>query len=80
LRSADSSDEIATVLLRICRFEGANRRRGEAAMDFELFVALFCVIGIGWLTIVPTYRGWGHLEEKMAERVETTIAALDEPD
>jgi hypothetical protein len=36
--------------------------------------------GIGWLTIVPTYRGWGHLEQKMAERVETTIAALDEPD
>lgn len=47
-------------------------------MDFELFVALFCVIGIGWLTIVPTYRGWGHLDERMAERVETTIATLDD--
>jgi hypothetical protein len=48
------------------------------AMDFELFVALFCVIGIGWLTLVPTYRGWNHLERRMAEQVETTIAALDD--
>ncbi len=52
----------------------------KSTMDFELFVALFCVIGIGWLTIVPTYRGWGYLEEKMAERVETTIATLDQSD
>ena len=49
-------------------------------MDVELFVALFSVIGIGWLTIVPTYRGWRYLEEKMAECVETTIATLDKPD
>lgn len=49
-------------------------------MDFELFVALFCVIGIGWLTLVPTYRGWGNLEKRMAERVETTIATLDQTD
>jgi len=47
-------------------------------MDFELFIALFCVIGIGWLTIVPTYRGWRDLDRKMAERVETTLATLDD--
>ena len=49
-------------------------------MDLELFVALFCVIGIGWLTIVPTYRGWGHLDRQMAQQVETTLAALDGTD
>ena len=47
-------------------------------MDLELFVALFCVIGVGWLTIVPTYRGWGHLDRRMAEQCETTRAALDD--
>lgn len=47
-------------------------------MDFELFVALFCVIGIGWLTLVPTYRGWNHLERRMAKQVETTIATLED--
>jgi hypothetical protein len=45
-------------------------------LDLELFVALFSVIGIGWLTIVPTYRGWGHIDRQMAQQVETTLAAL----
>ncbi len=48
-------------------------------MGFEMFIALFGVIGIGWLTIVPTYRGWKPLNKKMSERVETTIAVLEEP-
>jgi hypothetical protein len=48
-------------------------------MGFEMFIALFGVIGIAWLTIVPTYRGWKPLNKKMAERVETTIAVLEEP-
>lgn len=47
-------------------------------MDVELFLALFCVIGVGWLTIVPTYRGWGPLDRRMVRQVETTRAALDD--
>ena len=47
-------------------------------MDTELFLALFCVIGVGWLTIVPTYRRWGPLDRRMAQQIETTRAALDD--
>ena len=45
-------------------------------MHPDLFALLFSVIGVAWLTIVPTYRGWQGLNSALAEQVEATIAAL----
>jgi hypothetical protein len=45
--------------------------------------ALGGVIGIGWLVVVPMYRGWKPLNERMSERVRestTLLAALEESD
>jgi hypothetical protein len=47
-------------------------------MQPDLFALLFSVIGVAWLTIVPTYRGWGGLNAILAQRVETSAAALRE--
>lgn len=33
--------------------------------------ALGGVIGIGWLVVVPMYRGWKPLNERMSERVRS---------
>jgi|GEM_PF-2110944 len=46
-------------------------------MQWEFFGALFGVIGVGWLTIVPIYRGWEPLQRQMARRVRITIATLE---
>ena len=45
-------------------------------MHPDLFALLFSVIGVAWLTIVPTYRGWQGLNSVLTERVEVTVAAL----
>ncbi|HUD32954.1 MAG TPA: hypothetical protein VMR43_08035 [Variovorax sp.] len=45
-------------------------------MHPDLFALLFSVIGVAWLTIVPTYRGWQGLNSVLAERVEVTVVAL----
>lgn len=45
-------------------------------MHPDLFALLFSVIGVAWLTIVPTYRGWQEINLVLAERVEVTVAAL----
>ncbi|VTU26388.1 hypothetical protein H4CHR_01785 [Variovorax sp. PBS-H4] len=45
--------------------------------------ALAGVIGIGWLVVVPMYRGWKPLNERMSERVRestTLLAALEDPE
>jgi hypothetical protein len=47
-------------------------------MQPDLFALLFSVIGVAWLTIVPTYRGWGGLNAILAQRVQATVAVLDE--
>lgn len=53
------------------------------AMHWQYIGALGGVIGIGWLVVVPMYRGWKSLNERMSERVRestTLLAALEESD
>jgi hypothetical protein len=38
--------------------------------------ALGGVIGIGWLVVVPMYRGWKPLNERMSERVRESTTLL----
>ncbi|VTU21995.1 hypothetical protein H6CHR_01701 [Variovorax sp. PBL-H6] len=50
---------------------------------WEYIGALGGVIGIGWLVVVPMYRGWKPLNERMSERVRestTLLATLEESD
>jgi hypothetical protein len=52
-------------------------------MHWHYLGALGGVIGIGWLLVVPMYRGWKPLNERMSERVRestTLLAALEESD
>lgn len=52
-------------------------------MHWQYLGALGGVIGIGWLVVVPMYRGWQPLNERMSERVRestTLLAALEESD
>ena len=52
-------------------------------MHWHYLGALGGVIGIGWLIVVPMYRGWKPLNERMSERVRestTLLAALEESD
>ena len=45
---------------------------------FYYMGALFGVIGIGWLVVVPMYRGWKHLNREMRERVRKSSRMLAE--
>jgi hypothetical protein len=47
-------------------------------MHWQYMDALGGVIGIGWLVVVPMYRGWTHLNEKMTGRVERSIRMMAE--
>jgi hypothetical protein len=52
-------------------------------MHWHYLGALGGVIGIGWLLVVPMYRGWKPLNERMSERVRestTLLATLEESD
>lgn len=49
-------------------------------MHWEYVGALGGVIGIGWLVVVPMYRGWTQLNEKMSVRVKKSIRMLAECD
>lgn len=49
-------------------------------MHWEYMGALGGVIGIGWLVVVPMYRGWTHLNDKMAARVKRSIRMMSEHD
>ena len=44
--------------------------------------ALGGVIGVGWLVIVPMYRGWASLNQRMSDCVKesTTLLAVLEED
>jgi len=47
-------------------------------MHWEYMGALGGVIGIGWLVVVPMYRGWTHLNDKMTARVKRSIHLMSE--
>jgi hypothetical protein len=47
-------------------------------MHWEYLGALGGVIGIGWLVVVPMYRGWNHLNERMTDRVTHSITLMAE--
>lgn len=47
-------------------------------MHWEYMGALGGVIGIGWLVVVPMYRGWNHLNDKMTARVKRSIRMMAE--
>ena len=49
-------------------------------MHWEYMGALGGVIGVGWLVVVPMYRGWTHLNEKMTGRVKRSIRMMEEVD
>lgn len=49
-------------------------------MHWEYMGALGGVIGVGWLVVVPMYRGWTHLNEKMTGRVKRSIRMMAEVD
>ncbi|CAN7308672.1 hypothetical protein LJR290_001581 [Variovorax sp. LjRoot290] len=45
-------------------------------MHWEYIGALGGVIGIGWLVVVPMYRGWKPLNKRMTDRVRETTTLL----
>ncbi|SDD15006.1 hypothetical protein SAMN05444679_10835 [Variovorax sp. CF079] len=45
-------------------------------MHWEYIGALGGVIGIGWLVVVPMYRGWKPLNKRMSDRVRETTTLL----
>lgn len=47
-------------------------------MHWQYMGALGGVIGIGWLVVVPMYRGWNHLNDKMTARVKRSIRMMAE--
>ena len=47
-------------------------------MHWEYMGALGGVIGIGWLVVVPMYRGWNHLNDKMTARVKRSVRMMSE--
>ncbi|MGO4394584.1 hypothetical protein AB4Z46_24820 [Variovorax sp. M-6] len=47
-------------------------------MHWEYMGALGGVIGIGWLVVVPMYRGWTPLNDKMVARVKRSIHMMAE--
>ena len=48
------------------------------AMHWQYMGALGGVIGIGWLVVVPMYRGWNQLNQKMSGSVEESIRRVAE--
>lgn len=40
--------------------------------------ALFGVMGVGWLVVVPMYRGWSRLNKRMTDQVEQSTRLIDE--
>jgi hypothetical protein len=49
-------------------------------MHWQYMGALGGVIGIGWLVVVPMYRGWKPLNKRMSDQLKestTLLAALE---
>lgn len=55
-----------------------SERAQMEPMHWQYMGALGGVIGIGWLVVVPMYRGWNHLNEKMSGRVKQSIRTVAE--
>jgi hypothetical protein len=49
-------------------------------MHWQYVGALGGVVTIGWLVVVPMYRGWKHLNDKMTARVKRSIRMVAECD
>jgi hypothetical protein len=49
-------------------------------MHWQYVGALGGVIGIGWLVVVPMYRGWTSLNRCMTARVKASSTLLAECD
>ncbi|VTU40232.1 hypothetical protein [Variovorax sp. PBL-E5] len=49
-------------------------------MHWQYMGALGGVIGIGWLVVVPMYRGWTSLNTRMMARVRASSTLLAECD
>ena len=47
-------------------------------MHWEYMGALGGMIAIGWLLVVPMYRGWTHINDKMTARVKRSIHMMAE--
>jgi hypothetical protein len=50
------------------------------SMHWQYMGALGGVIGIGWLVVVPMYRGWKPLNKRMSDQLKqstTLLAALE---
>ncbi len=47
-------------------------------MHWQYLGALGGVIGIGWLVVVPMYRGWNQLNDRMTGRVARSIRMVAE--
>jgi hypothetical protein len=45
-------------------------------MHWQYIGALGGVIGIGWLVVVPMYRGWKPLNKRMSDQVKQTTTLL----
>lgn len=45
-------------------------------MHWQYLGALGGVIGIGWLVVVPMYRGWKPLNKRMTDQVKQTTTLL----
>jgi hypothetical protein len=48
------------------------------AMHGNYVGALFGVIGIGWLIVVPMYRGWSRLNKRMSDQVRRSADLIEE--
>ncbi|MBT2322949.1 hypothetical protein J7E62_11395 [Variovorax paradoxus] len=46
------------------------------AMHWHYIGALGGVIGIGWLVVVPMYRGWKPLNKRMTDQLRETTTLL----
>ena len=64
----------------LLRFTSPHHNAIRPMHDHYIFylVALFGVIGIGWLLVVPMYKGWTPLNQWMTRRIRKSIRAMAE--
>jgi len=64
---------VALFVLLLAGVEGRSALRFDGRL---LPAALFGVIGIGWLVVVPMYKGWTPLNRRMSQRIRKSIRAM----
>ena len=47
---------------------------------FFYTVALGGVIGIGWLVVVPMYKGWTPLNQRMTRCISRSVRVMEKKD